>query len=378
VSGAFSTMTDVLTFGAAATDGIVLVQGANPPTPVGTQTTNPVTVMAVASDGVTPVNGATIVWSTTNGATLSACSGGSTCSVVSDEGGLASTWVTPTLPGNVTIAAELAPAVYNPPQTVVATITTSPPASTNIAVTTPNLWIAQGASLTLPLTAQVVNQNGAPLPGTNVSFFFSFGSGVLSAPQATTNSAGYASVNLTLTNMSSGFQINACVLPGDNPCQQIYGFAVSPSALNLQAVSGAGQMVEGPGFQPLTVRVTDSSSPPNPVEAASVLFQSTVLRPSGNNLTLSTGDPSNTENEMPNILSSSQISVQSSSNGLASMTPSVGVFTGTLEVEVQISAGTVATLTDVLESFPETYFGGSIQPTGGSPPRGIVTTLQLP
>src|SRR5271155_457670 len=67
VSGAFSTMTNAVTFGAAATDKIVLLQAANPPTPVGTQAANPVIVQVFASDGVTPVKGATVAWSTTNG-----------------------------------------------------------------------------------------------------------------------------------------------------------------------------------------------------------------------------------------------------------------------------------------------------------------------
>ncbi len=99
VSGAFSIMTNALIFGAASTDMIVLLQGVNPPTPVGTQATNPVTVRVFASDGITPVNGATVGWTTTNGATLSACAGASTCSAISDESGIASTWVTPACNG---------------------------------------------------------------------------------------------------------------------------------------------------------------------------------------------------------------------------------------------------------------------------------------
>ncbi|MGA8215315.1 MAG: Ig-like domain-containing protein, partial [Candidatus Sulfotelmatobacter sp.] len=89
VSGAFSIMTDALIFGAASTDTIVLLQGVNPPTPVGTQATSPVTVRVFASDGITPVNGATVGWTSTNGATLSACAGASTCSAISDESGIA-------------------------------------------------------------------------------------------------------------------------------------------------------------------------------------------------------------------------------------------------------------------------------------------------
>ena len=144
VSGAFSIMTNVLTFGAAATDRIVLLLGSNPPTPVGTQATNPVTVRVLASDGVTPVNGATVGWTTTNGATLSICGGTSTCSAISDESGIASTGVTPAATGNAAITATLAPGVYSPSQSVAATMTATS-SSSDIGVTTPYLWIASGS-----------------------------------------------------------------------------------------------------------------------------------------------------------------------------------------------------------------------------------------
>jgi hypothetical protein len=375
VSGASSVMTDVLTFGAASTDKLVLVEGGNPPTPVGTQTTNPVIVRVVASDGVTPVNGATVAWTATNAAELSACGGASSCSVTSDEGGLASTWVTPAATGNATIAAELAPAAYNPAQTVVATMTATS-TSLDIGVITPYLFIAQEASVSVPLTARVVSL-GVPKSGVKVNFFFSSGSGSLSASSAATNSSGYATVTLTVAHLVSGFQVNACVAPNNSPCQNIYGTAVALSMLNLQAVSGAGQVIAGSAFLPLTVRVTDSSTPPNPVLGASVLFQSVVLRPAANDLGLVTGTGPTTQTGMPVILSSTQASVQSNSNGLAGITPSVGSFTGTLEIEIQISAGATATLQDVMESFPETYFGGPA-PTGTLPVGTAPRPVELP
>lgn len=365
VSGAFSTMSNAVTFGAAATDKIVLLQASNPPTPVGTQAANPVIVRVVASDGVTPVNGATVAWSTTNAATLSACSGGPTCSVVSDESGIASTWVMPTAEGNASIAAELAPAVYNPAQTVVATMTTSQALPVNIGVSTPFLWIAQGASLTVPLTARVVNQSGAPLSGETVNFSIALGSGSLSAPSALTSGAGFATVNLTLTNFTGNVEVNACVGQANNPCQNINANAVAPALLNLQAVAGAGQVVAESALQPLIVRVTDSSTPPNSVIAANVLFQSIVMRPVGNNLTLAPGDPAATQTGMPAILGSTQASVPSDANGLASFVPSVGSLSGRLEIEIQVSAGTTAALQDVLEMFPEEASGDSSSAVSG-------------
>jgi len=360
VSGASSIMTNVLTFGASSTDQIVLLQGANPPTPVGTQATNPVIVQVLASNGVTPVDGATVGWTTTNGATLSTCGGASNCLAISNESGMASTWVTPAATGNAAITATLAPGVYSPAQSVAATMTATS-SSSDIGVTTPYLWIAQGASVSVPLTARVVNL-GAPQTGVTVNFAIAQGSGALSSASAVTSRNGYASVTLTLTNFTANVQLTACVAPGNNPCQTFYGNAVAAAMMNLQAVAGAGQVVTGTAFQPLMVRVTDSSTPPNPVLGASVLFQSTVLRPLGNNLTLTPGDPTVTQTGMPVILSVSQSTAQSDANGLASFAPSVGSLTGPLEIEIQVSAGTTAVLQDELETFPADS-SGNISPT---------------
>jgi hypothetical protein len=350
VSGAFSTMTGVLTFGAASSDSLVLLQGVNPPTPVGTQAANPVTVRVVASDGVTSVNGATVGWTATNGATLSACAGVSTCSAISDESGIVSTWVTPAATGNAVITATLAPGVYSPAHSVGSTLSATS-TSLDIGLATPNIWIAQGASLSVPLMARVVSL-GAPLSGKQVNFFIDQGSGSLSSASAVTNSNGFASVNLTVTNFSVSMQLSACAAPGNNPCQNISVNAVAAAMMNLQSVAGAGQIVTGAAFQPLTVRVTDSSTPPNPVLGASVLFQSILLRPAGNDLILAPGDPTVTPTSMPVFLSESQSTVQSGVNGLVSFVPSVGSLSGPLEIEIQVSAGTSAALQDVMETFP--------------------------
>jgi len=153
--------------------------------------------------------------------------------------------------------------------------------------------------------------------------------------------------------------------------------------MNLQAVAGAGQVVAGTAFQPLTVRVTDSSSPPNSVLGASVLFQSTVLCPEGNNLTLAPADPTVTQTGMAVILSASQSTAQSDVNGLASFVPSVGSFTGVLEIEIQVSAGTTAVLEDELVSFPASSGGNTSSANslgrGSVPaPRGPLADAENP
>jgi hypothetical protein len=374
VSGAFSIMTNGLTFGAASSDQMVLLLGSNPATPVGTQATNPVMVQVLASDGVTAVDGATVGWAATNSATLSICGGASTCSAISDESGMASTWVTPGATGNTVITATLAPGVYSPAKSVSATMTATS-SSSDIGVTPHYIWIAAGASVSVPLTARVVNL-GAPQSGVTVNFTVAQGSGSLSAASAVTNSQGYASVTLTLTNFSTSVQINACVAPGNNPCQNIYGNAVAAALMNLQSVAGAGQVALGTVFRPFTVRVTDNSTPANLILGASVLFQSTVQRPEGNGVMLGPGDPVVGGPGMPVILSASQNTIESDVNGLASFVPSVGSFTGPLEIAIQVSAGTTAVLEDELETFPASNSGNTSHTF--SPWRGGVSAVRGP
>ena len=87
VSGSFSQMIGALTYGASATDLLLLLQGAEPSTSVGSAAANPIRVRAVAADGVTPVSGATIAWSGSNGSQFSLCSGASRvrCSAMKRE-----------------------------------------------------------------------------------------------------------------------------------------------------------------------------------------------------------------------------------------------------------------------------------------------------
>jgi hypothetical protein len=378
-SGAFSIMTDALTFGAAPTDGFYksafLEGGGNSPTPVGIPAAIPVTALVVAADGITPVNGATVVWSTTNAATLSICGGTPNCSTVTNESGIVSTSITATLPGVATVTATLAPAAYNNAQSVSGTLLGTASGS-GLGVTTPYLWIAQGATLSVPITAQLMTSAGSPQPGTTINFQIAQGSGSLSSNSAITNSAGLASVTLSVTNFSANVQIVACVEPAGNPCQTVYGNAIDPSLFNLRFVAGAGQIVSGTSFQPLTVQVTDSSTPPDPILGASVLFQSIVLRPTGNNPILVNGDPTGGQNQMPVLLSTSQATVQTNANGLASLVPSVGSFTGALEIQLQVSAGTSAVLQDVMEGLPQAD-GNTSSPAIEAPWRGSVPVTKV-
>jgi hypothetical protein len=349
-TGASSVMTDALTYGAAATDNIVLLSGLNPSTPVGAQAAIPVSVRVLAANGVTPVSGATIGWSASNGLQLSACGGAPSCSVISDQDGNASTWLTPAATGVSTITATLAPGVYNPSASVSATLNATESAS-DLGVLTPYLWIAQGATVSVPLTARVLS-NGVPQNNVTVNFMVASGAGTLSASSAATNASGYATVNLSLSQFAAEVQVNACVSPGNSPCQQIYATPIPASQLNLEPVAGAGQILEGEAFQPIVVRAVDFASPPHAVLGAPVLFQTTVMRPGGSTSSGGSGETNPINPAMPVILSASQSTVASDINGLASITPSSGGYSPPLEVDVVITTGIAAALDDPLELLP--------------------------
>jgi len=350
VSGSSSTMIGALTYGAAATDSIVLLYGLNASTPVGTQAAHPVSVRVLASDGVTPVSGATVAWSATNSVQLSACGGASSCSVLSDQNGSAATWLTPAAVGAANITASLAPASYPAAKTVVATMNATESTS-DIGVASPFVYVSQGSSVALPITARVLS-NGTPKANTQVNFTIVSGSGSLSAPSVQTSSTGYASVTLTLNQFTSQVQISACVAPTNTPCVTWRANPVPLSQQVLQQVSGAGQISNSSSFQPMTVRVTDGSVPPNPIVGAPVVFLNTVLRPGGVVPMPGNGETDPSSPSMPAILQVSQTNATSDGNGLASITPSSGGFSPPLEVDVSITAGPSAEIDDPLWLLP--------------------------
>jgi hypothetical protein len=344
VSGSSTTMMGALTYGAASSDNIILLTGLNPPTPVGTQATNPMRVRVVAADGVTPVSGATIGWSATNGVQLSACGGAPACSVITDQSGNAVIFLTPVVAGVATITATLAPGIYNPPKSVSGTLEATE-SSSDIGVLTPYLWISQGASVSIPLTARILS-NGMPQSNVAVNFTVVAGSGKITGG-AQTGSTGYATATLTVTNIQALVQLSVCVSPANAPCAVVYANPVPLAQQQLQQISGAGQVSSGQAFQPVVVRVTDSSSPPNSVIAAPVNFLTTVLRPIESGSGNSNGNP-----PMPVILEITPNNLTTDINGLASIVPSSGGFSPPVEVDVAVTSGTSATLDDPLGVLP--------------------------
>jgi hypothetical protein len=323
VSGGFSQMIGALTYGALSTDLLLLLQGAEPATPVGSAAANAIRVRAVTADGITPVSGATMAWSAANGLQFSVCSGGSSCSVLSDEAGESSSWVTPTATGQSTITIALAPASYSPPQSQQATVVGTSSTLDLVAVT-PTRWVGQGATLAVPLTVEALDL-GVPKANVVVNFAITKGAASLSAGSGTTNASGFATITAQLTNQNADVQVSACVAPNNTPCQSFTLFSTPSSLWTLETVSGSSQVVPtGQSFQPLVVRVTDGSLAADPVMGVSVSFKTTLARVP--------------ENGLPVILGSSQTQVVSTQDGLASIVPSAGSV-GPCDVFVTVSAG---------------------------------------
>jgi hypothetical protein len=341
-TAATSVLSGVVTYGAGPNDTLSLIAGANPRTPLGGQAPNPIRVRALAPDGITPVAGASVFFSASPPVAFSACSSGGSCTVLTDQSGQASTLVTVLTAAVMTITAQLAPASYTSPQQVQTTLVgcaMCEGTTLDIALAPQNESVAQGATVALALTARVLS-NGTPQSGQVVNFSLYRGSGTLNPASATTNSNGYASTSLQLVNLAAEVDGNACAGSNNNPCLGFHVFPVPSSGVLLQAVAGDLQLITvGPAFQPVTVRVTDTSVPPNPVLGASVLFQSLLGRTNSNAPIVSGGDTDITTNPMPIILGMSQAAVTSDVNGFASMQPSTGGFLGALGILGTATAG---------------------------------------
>ena len=340
-SGGSSDMSGALTVGAGPGDLIKLISGTNSATPVGGQAASPFAVMVVAADGVTPVAGASVQFSSAPAVAFSACAGAASCTVLSDQSGMASTFMTVLSANVMTLTAKLAPASYANPQQVQATLL-GVSSALDLSLLTPTVWVAQGSTVSWPITVRVM-ANGNPAGGEIVNYQITRGIASESALSAQTDSNGYATVNLQFNAVAAAVQLSVCVLPNNNPCQVFNAIVVPTASLRLQPVAGILQIADsGQRFQPVVLRVVDSSLPPNAVLGASVLFQSYVGRVPQNQPIIWTGEAGISQPGMPVILAQSQATVMSDGNGLASVPLSTSGVTGNVAVVGSASVGTAS------------------------------------
>jgi hypothetical protein len=337
-SGGSSTLTGALTVGAGPSDTMKMISGTNPGTPVGGRAPSPFSVLAIAADSLTRVAGASVQFSSSPAVGLSACAGASSCTVLTDDSGGASTFMTVLSPGVLTLTAKLAPASYANPQQVQTTLLGTGSAL-DLVLNTPPIWIAQGATTSVPIAARVLS-NGVPVSGKTLTFQITAGSGMLNAASGVTDSNGNASVNLQISSLAASVRVSLCVAPTNSPCQILSATMVQTSSLQLQPVSGMIQIAApSQSFQPVAVRVLDSSSPPHPVLDANVAFLDYIGRTPGNEPIIWAGDTQISQPTMPVILAESKATVQSDINGTASFAISTGGVSGNVAILGTATAG---------------------------------------
>jgi hypothetical protein len=290
-------------------------------------------VRVLAADGITPVNGASVFFTSSPAASLAVCAGLPSCTILSDLSGQVSTRVTA---GVTAIAAQLAPASYPNSQNVQATIV-GISTSLDISLKSPLLWIAKGATLDVPVTARVL-VSGVPLGSRSVDYFLTKGTASFSVASATTDASGYASSMLHIPSINGDVQASVCVAPADAPCQTFYGTAVAPASLRIQAISGVTQVaMAGQTFQPVVVAVTDLLTPPHPITGAAVLFDSAVGRlPANAPAPWTSGNTQSpvAQPSMPVVLATSQITSLTDVNGVAALQPSNAISGPTLTLGI--------------------------------------------
>jgi hypothetical protein len=346
-----STMTGALTYGAGPNDTITRISGANPSVSVGAQAPVPFDVLIRGPDG-TPVSGATIAFSATPSAGLSACANAASCSVFTDQSGQASTRITPLTASVFTIVARLAPASYTSPQQVQTTLLGLVSSSLDVSLASPKTWVPQGSTLDIPITTHAL-ANGAPAVGQTVAYSITAGSGSFSVPSNTTDSNGNSSTTLHVSAIAAETDGNACVTAsGGTRCQNFQIFPVAASSLQIQPVAGTSQAVsKQTAFAPVSVRVTDSATPPDPVLGAAVSFQSIIGRAVNDQPIAWLANTGITQNPMPVVLTSAQVTALSDSNGLATAQPGPGTVQGPVLILGSATTGT-ATQQFVLQSLP--------------------------
>ncbi|HEX4487959.1 MAG TPA: IPT/TIG domain-containing protein [Terriglobales bacterium] len=317
-TGSSSVMTGALTFGAGPNDQILPVSVTNPPVVVGADAPSPIRVRVVAADGVTPISGASVAFQSNPPASLSACGGAGNCTVLTDQNGLASTRAALKTRAAVTLSAQLAPRSYSPPKQVLATLAPNASIPLDIVLAPETVWVAQGGAIDLSMTA-IALASGDPQLKRTLNFLITKGSPTLSASSGVTDSAGRASVNIHLPAVTEEVHLVACVAPANLPCSRTFRIIpVASSALRLQPVSGNLQFTFGSQpLQPVVVRVTDASVPPNPVTGADVIFQALLTQPQNNPAPVSIGDTNITHNPAPGVLGSYHLTSTSDGDGLA-------------------------------------------------------------
>jgi hypothetical protein len=264
-TGGRTVMTAALTYDNTAPDVLVLVSAPAGSVPVGAVAAVPLAVRVFLGDGVTPVAGLPVTFSVTAAvAGYGACSL-PPCVVITDAAGLASTTVTPTAFGAVTLQAAAVG------QAVTATFNA---VERSVTALRPTEYLAAGATVVWMPQVNLA-QNGQPAAGAVVSWIGSAGMTV-SPTMSSSDATGLAQTTATSGPLAAGVQATgqACGWAGA-VCAEVAAIGVDPAAWRVTVMSGAGQAIGVAGtFAPVVAMVTDGAG--HPVAGAPVAVHQTV------------------------------------------------------------------------------------------------------
>ena len=272
-TGASSTMSSALIYDNSGTLGkaMILLSAPAGTLPVGTAAVVPFAVRVVAADGVTPIAGDPIIFSTTTGTALFGVCGGATCRVNTDSTGLASTSVTPGSVGTITLQAA--------DGTVLQTANLNgQAASKSMAVLlAPTGSFPVGTPIATPLVVRVYGPDGSTgLPAHLVTFSFLSGNAVYNACNAptcdvTTDSTGAAVVWVTptaggwVTMLATDGAVSAqasFTAVADVDSMKLIAVPSSPVAVNTSAGSLTVRLLHGDGVTADSGERVTFSAPP--------------------------------------------------------------------------------------------------------------------
>jgi hypothetical protein len=265
-TGGSTVMTGALSYAAPA-PVLSLLTGPSGTVPVGQSISIPFAVRVMAADEVTPVAHEAVTFTATGGAVQFAACGASTCTIFTDANGVASTLVTPTSPGNITLQAT----------GVDGTATTSFNAMTQIRTLTvlrSQQYVAAGATFVSDLQV-TASDNLASTQGTVVNWQATSGAIGLSPSTSLVSSQGIAQTMATIGPLSPGSQATATSCAWATICTTFTAIGVDASEWRPELVGGAGQSLHAADtFAPVVLRVTDTAA--HPIAGATVQVRQTI------------------------------------------------------------------------------------------------------
>ena len=292
-------------------------------------------MQVVAADGVTPVVGEAVTFSTTAGTVLFGACGSSACTLQTNAQGIASTLVTVESGGAVTLQAVGVDGTATASLSAIVQVRTATAAQ---AVE----YVAAGARVAWSPQLNLADNTGSTA-GVTVDWQTVSGAVVESPGLSMANGGGVAETQALVGPLVAGAQAVFSGCAWTSICAGFTALGVDAAELRVAAVSGAEQTIAmGGSFSPVVLMVTDTAS--HPVAGAFVEIYQTVdaWQPAC---------PDRGRCPIAPVLGSSRSLATSDANGLFTVMPEqmVGMAGST---NVAVAAGTQGFLSFSFETRP--------------------------